>query len=138
VNKSFASRRAIDIVALLFDPPPAVMVETTILSRPEDCRIEYGFVDRCAAGGGDSMVERICKKHIHRCESTVKPKKKKDCRAKVGSYHPSATRVTLEIELWASGKGMMTDGDGVPINVQLSIFQLCCIDAEAPNVAGDD
>jgi hypothetical protein len=44
----------------------------------------------------------------------------------------------LKIELWASGEGMMKDGEGAPIDVQLSIFQLSRIDAEAPNVAGDD
>jgi hypothetical protein len=40
------------------------VVETTILRRPEERRIEYGFVDRCAAGGGDSVVGRICE-NIH-------------------------------------------------------------------------
>jgi hypothetical protein len=52
----------------------------------------------------------------------------------VGTYRPFTIRVTLEIELWASGK----DGEGAPVDVQLSIFQLSRIDAEAPNVASDD
>jgi hypothetical protein len=33
---------------------------------------------------------------------------------------------------------MMKDGEVAPIDVQLSIFQLSRIDAEARNVAGDD
>jgi hypothetical protein len=44
----------------------------------------------------------------------------------------------LEIELWASGEDMMENGEVAPIDFQLSIFQLSHIDAEAPNVAGDD
>jgi len=43
--------------------------------------------------------------------------------------------VTLEIEAVDSGEGMMK---GAPIDVQSSIFQLSRIDAEAPNVVGDD
>jgi hypothetical protein len=44
----------------------------------------------------------------------------------------------LEIELWASGEYMLKDGESAPIDVQLSIIQLSRIDAEAPNVTGDD
>jgi len=131
VSKSFASRRAIDIIAP-FDPPLAV--ETTILRRPEEHRIEYGFVDRCGAGGGDSAVERICETSF----AVSLRRSNGVCQAKVGTYRPSTTRVTLEIELWASGEDMMKDGEGAPVDVQLSIFQLSRIDAEAPNVGGDD
>jgi len=48
----------------------------------------------------------------------------------VGTYRPSIAGVTLEIELWTSGRRMMK---GAPIDVQSSIFQLSRIDAEAPN-----
>ena len=56
----------------------------------------------------------------------------------MGTYRPSTTRITLEIELWASDEDMMRDGEGAPIDVQLSIFQPSRTDAEAPNVASDD
>ena len=105
-------------------------VETTILRRPAERRIEYGFVDRCAAGGGDSAVERICETSF----AVSLLRSNSFFQAKVGTYRPFTIRVTLEIELWASGK----DGEGAPIDVQLSIFQLSRIDAEAPNVASDD
>jgi len=59
-------------------------------------------------------------------------------KLEVGTYRPSTTSVTLEIKLWASGEDMMKDGDGAPIDDQLPIFQLSRIDAEAPDVAGDD
>lgn len=109
-----------------------MVVEITILRRPEERRIEYGFVDRCATGGVDSAVERICGNVLH-CESNAKQR-----QAKVGTYRPPTARVALEIELWASDEGMMRDGEGAPIDVQLSIIQLSHVDAEASNVAGDD
>ena len=52
--------------------------ETTILSRPVERKIEYGFVDRCAAGV-DSAVERFCERPLcdYReatvCEESVYP-----------------------------------------------------------------
>jgi hypothetical protein len=70
--------------------------------------------------------------------SLLRSKANSFCQAKVGTYRPSTTRVTLEIELWASGEDMMENGEVAPIDFQLSIFQLSHIDAEAPNVAGDD
>ena len=76
------------------------------------------------------------KHNILHCESTTK--QQFFCRAKVGAYRPFTTRVTLEIELWASGEDVMRDGEGAPIDVQLSIFQLSRVDAEAPDVARDD
>lgn len=54
------------------------------------------------------------------------------------THRPSITRVTLKIDLWASGENMVRDGEGALIDVQLPIFQPSCIDAEAPNVASDD
>ena len=73
-----------------------------------------------------------------RCESATAKQQFILYQAKVGTYPPSTTSVTLKIEMWASGGGMMKDGDGAPIDVQLSICKLSRIDAEAPNVAGDD
>ncbi len=86
------------------------MVEITILRRPKERRIEYGFVDRCAAGGGDSAVERICETAFN-----VSLLRSDSCQWE--SYRPSTTRVTVEIELRASGKDMMRYGEGVPIDI---------------------
>ena len=56
VNRSFATRRAIDIARSDKTPPDA-----TILSRPGDCKIEYGLVERCGAGGDSAAAAaRIC------------------------------------------------------------------------------
>lgn len=118
MSKSFASRRAIDIIVVApFDPWPLVVVETTILRRPGERRIEYGFVDRCAAGGGDSDVGRICETSftvsLLHCEATV------FCQVEVRTYRPSTTRVTLEIEFWVIDKEMMEDIEGAPIDVEV-------------------
>lgn len=94
-----------------------MVVETTILRRPGERRIEYGFVDRCAAGGGDSYVGRICETSftvsLLHCEATVFR------QAEVRTYRPSTTGVTLEIEAWASDKHMMEDAEGAPIDVEV-------------------
>jgi len=93
VNRSFASRRAIDIAQSDKTPP-----DTTILSRPGERKIEYGLVERCGSGGDSAAAAaRICAGSL---PVTLVRKRRFFVRGKKtgnNPYPPSARIVALKV-----------------------------------------
>lgn len=91
VNRSLASRRAIDIAQSDRTPP-----ETTIVSRPGERKIEYGLVERCGVGGDSAAAARTC---VGSLRVTLVTKRQVCWRGRTGKqpYPPSARIVALKV-----------------------------------------